>query len=162
MTDIALTNFYKGWENYQGHLIKAIAPLTPEQLALRAAPKLRSIGTLAMHIIGARIWWLHNIMGEDSPDLAPMLTWDDAIDPVTQSAAELVKGLEVSWRLMADCLARWTFADLDQTFTHRRRNGEVNTFSRQWIIWHLIEHDLHHGGELCYSLGMYGLDAPDI
>jgi uncharacterized damage-inducible protein DinB len=63
---------------------------------------------------------------------------------------------------MADCLARWTPAHLDQTFTHRRRNGEVNTFSRQWIIWHLIEHDLHHGGELGYSLGMHGLDAPDI
>jgi hypothetical protein len=22
--------------------------------------------------------------------------------------------------------------------------------SRQWVIWHVIEHDLHHGGELSF------------
>ncbi len=27
-------------------------------------------------------------------------------------------------------------------------NGEDQTYTRQWVIWHLIEHDLHHGGEL--------------
>jgi hypothetical protein len=30
------------------------------------------------------------------------------------------------------------------------------------VIWHLIEHDLHHGGELSFSLGMHNLAAPDI
>ena len=29
-------------------------------------------------------------------------------------------------------------------------------------IWHIIEHDLHHGGELSFSLGMHGLTAPDL
>lgn len=28
---------------------------------------------------------------------------------------------------------------------------------RGWIIWHVIEHDLHHGGEFSYSLGALGL-----
>jgi hypothetical protein len=30
------------------------------------------------------------------------------------------------------------------------------------IIWHVIEHDRHHGGELSFSLGMHGLAALDI
>jgi hypothetical protein len=34
--------------------------------------------------------------------------------------------------------------------------------TRQWVIWHLIEHDLHHGGEISLTLGMYGLVAPEI
>lgn len=161
MTADTLAKFYEGWETYQGHLVKAVAPLTAEQLALRAAPNLRSIGTLTAHIIAARVWWYHNVMGEGSVELGSMVTWDD-IDPIAQSAAELVRGLEVSWRLGADCLARWTLADFDQTFTRRRSTGEENTFARQWIVWHVIEHDLHHGGELCFSLGMHGLEAPDI
>jgi uncharacterized damage-inducible protein DinB len=47
---------------------------------------------------------------------------------------------------------------MDQTYTTRR--GYVCT--RQWIIWHLIEHDLHHGGELFYTLGAHGLRVPDL
>ena len=53
----SLANFYKGWDNYQELLSKAIEPLSPDQLALRAAPSLRSIDELASHIIAARAWW---------------------------------------------------------------------------------------------------------
>jgi hypothetical protein len=38
------TTFYTSWKAYQDHLTQALAPLTTEQLALRAAPGLRSIG----------------------------------------------------------------------------------------------------------------------
>ena len=51
---ISLLPFYKGWDTYQELLIKAIEPLSLEQLSLRPAPQLRSIGDLATHIIGAR------------------------------------------------------------------------------------------------------------
>jgi hypothetical protein len=30
------------------------------------------------------------------------------------------------------------------------------------LICHVYELDLHHGGELSFSLGMHGLAAPDI
>ncbi|HVB25083.1 MAG TPA: DinB family protein, partial [Ktedonobacteraceae bacterium] len=41
-------------------------------------------------------------------------------------------------------------------------NGEEETFTRQWVIWHLIEHDVHHGGEISFILGMHGLAAIDL
>ena len=155
-TDISLAHFYQGWETYQGYLSDAIAPLASEQLALRATPSLRSIGLLAAHIIAARVVWFHAVMGEGPTDLVPMRTWDD-YDPIQQNAAELVAGLEVTWSLIQQCLARWTSADLDQTF--QQRDGPV---SRQWIIWHVIEHDLYHGGELFLTCGMHGLPVPDL
>ena len=148
--------FYKGWEVYQEQLTKAIAPLTPDKLALQAAPHLRSIGVLAAHIIAARVWWFHNCMGEGSEDIAPMLGWDDD-DAPPRTAAELVSGLDATWHMIYDALNRWTPDDLEQRFQRRE-----TTVTRQWIIWHVIEHDLHHGGELSYSLGIYGLAAPDL
>ena len=57
----------------------------------------------------------------------------------------------------ADGLTRWTVPHLEQTFTRR---DEV--FSRHWIIWHIIEHDLHYGGELSLTLGTHGLAVPDL
>jgi hypothetical protein len=34
--------------------------------------------------------------------------------------------------------------------------------SRSWVIYHVLEHDLHHGGEVSLILGMNKLQAPDI
>lgn len=151
-----LQAYYKGWDNYQRLLIEAITPLSTDQLALQVAPHLRSIGMIAAHIISARVWWFHNIMGEGNADLAPMVDWDDDNAPL-RTASELVIGLEATWQMIHADLERWTPADLEQRF--RRRE---TTVSRQWIIWHIIEHDLHHGGELSFSLGMYRLPAPDL
>jgi hypothetical protein len=30
--------------------------------------------------------------------------------------------------------------------------------SRQWTIWRIMAHDIHHGGELVLMLGMQGID----
>jgi hypothetical protein len=40
--------------------------------------------------------------------------------------------------------------------------GQIYTYTCGWVIWHVMEHDLHHGGEIAYSLAMHGLTAPDI
>ena len=156
-TPTTLTLFYKGWDEYQKLLVEAVTPLTPEQLALQAAPNLRPAWVLAAHIIAARVSWFHRRMGEGGPEIASLMTWDDDGQSM-RSASELASGLETTWRLIAECLSRWTPADLETTFAHPR----LGTLTRQWILWHVIEHDLHHGGELFFTLGMHGLPTPDL
>lgn len=151
-----LAPFYAGWDRYQTLLCDAIAPLSAEQLALRPSPSLRSVGEIARHIIGARARWFQIDFGEGGPEIEPLQKWDGPSQPAL-SGAELVHGLTATWEMMADCLNRWTPAMLDDEF---ESDGEVD--SRQWIIWHLIEHDLHHGGELFFTLGMHGLPTPDL
>ncbi len=155
-----LNEIYAGWEHYQSHLIDALAPLSAEQLALQAAPHLRSIGVLAAHIIGARARWLKNFLNEGGDELLPLALYGGPDQP-TPTAEELVSGLRLTWRVMQSALERWSDDDLAESFT-RTRGGQTATLSRRWVIWHLIEHDLHHGGELFYSLGMNGLPTPDI
>ena len=157
----ALTTFYQGWQRYQDHLAQAIARLTPDQLALRAAPRLRSIGTLAGHIVAARAYWFHNSLGEGGADIAAMTDWDEQ-DPVEQTAAELVAGLESTWQLMQNAVAGWTPAEFAAESFPRTWRGQEYKLSRQWVVWHLLEHDLHHGGEISLTLGMYGLEPPDV
>jgi uncharacterized damage-inducible protein DinB len=78
-----------------------------------------------------------------------------------RSASELVGGLTATWQVLHEALARYTPADLEETI-ERVRYGRTVTLARGWVVWHVIEHDLHHGGELAFSLGMHGLSAPDI
>ena len=154
-------NFYRGWDVYQGHLVKAIAPLTREQLELSISPDLRSIGQLARHIIRTRAGWLALAIGEGSLDaeVKAIAQWEYEGD--VSATAELVHGLEVTFRVWEECLQRWTPEDMEYIFRGERW-GRPYELSRQWITWHVIEHDLHHGGELSFSLGTHGLAAPDI
>jgi uncharacterized damage-inducible protein DinB len=155
-----LAVFYKGWNDYQELLTKALAPLSQEQLTLRAAPELRSIGEIATHMIGARARWFYLMMGEGGDEFAAMARWDRPGMPV-RSAAELVSGLENTWQFMQQAFARWTPADWEHLYEGEDEDGPYS-FTRQWIIWHLIEHDLHHGGEISLTLGMHGLAAPNL
>ncbi len=129
-------------------------------MALQAAPHLRSIGVLAAHIIGARARWLNLFLNEGGDVLSTLTTYDRPEQP-TPTADELVSGLNTTWTVMRSALDRWSADDLAEVLT-RTYSGETDTFSRRWVVWHLIEHDLHHGGELFYSLGMNGLPTPDI
>jgi uncharacterized damage-inducible protein DinB len=161
---ISLTTFYAGWEGVQRNLVKIIAPLTPEQLALRAVPHQWSIGMVAQHIVGNRVWWFHLWMGEGGSELAPIAHWDpqDEERQFTLDAGELVAGLKSTWQMIQEALDSWTPADLEQVFSppsflseeEKRVFGDL---SRQWIIWHVLEHEILHAGEISLVLGMNGL-----
>ena len=159
---LSLAPFYAGWDVYQQHLVAAIAPLTSEQLALRSSPQNWSVGMIATHIIAVRVGWFHMWMGAGDAELAALGEWDEDGQP-TRSAAELVTGLEMSWQMIQNALANFTPADLAQTFQYPYPGKENRSqHSRQWIIWHVLEHDIHHGGELSSILGAHGLAAVDL
>jgi uncharacterized damage-inducible protein DinB len=76
--NFTLTKFYESWQAYQDHIKAALAPITAEQLALRAAPHLRSIGENAQHIIGCRAGWFTYTLGEDwGNDVKACVHWQD-------------------------------------------------------------------------------------
>lgn len=153
----SLTTFYVGWPEYQRLLVGAVTPLSDEQLAVRAASSLWPAWQLAAHILATRIGWFHLGLKEGDPSLLAYEQWDvDTAQP--RSAAELVEGLEASWSLVWGCLERWPPAMLADPFTTRR--GRERT--RGWVVWHVLEHDLHHGGELSLTLGMHGVPALDL
>lgn len=59
---------------------------------------------------------------------------------------------------MTDCLARWTSTDIQQTLPDYE-DGKLVEVPRAWVVYHVLEHDLHHGGEVSLTLGMHGIDA---
>ncbi len=161
---LPLSTFYNGWDAYQRNLVDIIAPLSTEQLALPTAPGHWTIGMVAQHLIANRVWWFQVWMGEGSPELAPIAHWDpaDDLEQPLLGAAELVAGLEATWQMIQDALDRWTPADLEVIFQppaalKEEEREHFPPFSRQWIIWHVLEHEIHHGGELSLALGQHGL-----
>ncbi len=159
-SDPTLSEFSAEWKKYQDQLIQVIEPLTSEQLELRAAPNLRSIRDIATHMVGARGRWLHRFLQLGDASYDEIMTWDRPNMPA-RTGTELASGLRRTWELLQSALPTWGEAELAQMI-EETYHGETESASRRWVIWHLIEHDLHHGGELSFSLGMHGLPAPDL
>ncbi len=156
----SLDAIYAGWCNYQGLLTASLAPLTPQQLAFQSAPQLRTIEEIATHIIGARARWFDPPLGDGSKLLAAYRRWDRRGE-ITRTAAEIVQGLQFTLEYLHTTIAGWSPADWQQTMPGEGSH-EPAVITRQWAIWHLIEHDLHHGGEISLTLGIHKLAPPDL
>jgi uncharacterized damage-inducible protein DinB len=165
-----------GWAEYQRLLLDAIRPLNAEQLSSRTAPFQWAVWQLAAHMAGSRAYWLHDVLGEGDVAVRDMFRverttvpdlpledagWEDVEDD-PRTSDQLVEAFERTWTTIDECLGRWTAEDLEVVFPRSRRSGEVRTVTRGWVVWHLIEHDLHHGGEISQILGSNGIAAPEL
>jgi len=151
---IAEARVFESWQAFQEALQHAIGPLTDEQMTRQLVPGLRSPGEIAEHIVYGRALWLRHALGEgaaDTAELEPFLSWDEPDDP-PHTAAEVLHGLDLTWRLITSTLTR-------RSATDDISDDEV---SQLRIIWGLIDHDLPHGGELSLLLGAYGLPGVEL
>ncbi len=158
---LSLISFYDGWDTYQSSLVQSIAPLTPEQLAWRPAPHLRSAGQIAAHISAGRIEWFHRMGAPGSAELATQASMHRSEDVIATNARELARWLEASWGMIENTLKLWTIDDLAQTY-RQAYGGKTYAVSHQWTIWRILAHDLHHGGELAVTLGLQGIPLPQL
>jgi hypothetical protein len=148
---IAEARAFESWQDYQEALKRAIAPLTEEQLRRRILPDLRTPGEIAEHIVFGRALHLHHTLGERAAELKPLLRWGDTDDPL-HTAAEIVQGLELTWRFITDCLMSGSPTD----------DIPEEAISIVQTIWGLLDHDLPHAGELSLLLGAAGLPGVEI
>lgn len=149
---IAEARVFESWQDYQEALKRAIAPLTEEQLQRRLIAGLRTPGEIAEHIVFGRALHLHRTLGEEAAELTPLLRWEDTDDP-PHTAAEILYGLELTWRFITGCLMRGSPTDV---IPEEEEVPIVQT------IWGLLDHDLPHAGELSLLLGADSMPGVEI
>ena len=151
---------YENWRTYNDKLRDAVAPLTDEQLRLQPAPGMWPLGQILQHIVSVRAGWFSGTLQDEDEAMTAYMEWGQYDSPA-RSAAELARGLDETWAFIESRLRRWTEDDRAVTFPDEWE-GVVSHVSRSWVIYHVVEHDLHHGGEVSLLLGMNKLPGPDI
>jgi uncharacterized damage-inducible protein DinB len=168
---VRLTTVFDGWQGYQTSLVHAIAPLTPVQLAWKGAEHVRSLGEVIRHLALGRITWLTRMKPPGIDDVTGRVpewrTDDDGARHVVEeavgsgNAAVLSEWMEISWRPLEQLLECWTVNDLQETYVHRFRGSDYRV-SRQWTIWRILSHDMHHGGQIAMMLSILGAEAFEL
>ncbi len=181
-TSPSLPFVYEGWDSHQRALMHAVTPLRPSQLAWRPAPNQSSVYELIAHIAGGRLWWFYKMQAPGSAALARQIApwagetfnagdtnelgrWFEANvqleETLEKTPGESLKWLESTWQMIDLTLNTWTVDDLAQTYQHIREN-QIYAVTRQWTIWRVMSHDLHHGGQIALMLGLQGIAVPEL
>ncbi|MFM7320481.1 MAG: DinB family protein, partial [Armatimonadota bacterium] len=58
-------------------------------------------------------------------------------------------------------LAAWNAEDLRPAVRHEYQ-GTAFALSRQWVLFRILLHDFHHGGQLSLLCQQRGIDAPSL
>jgi len=152
---------YDGWDGYHRSIVNAIAPLTAEQLAFRCTAEMRSVGELALHIADGRVDWFRRMGAPLSAELWAEIEARPLNSKLIADPSELCSWLNKTWDMVSQTLAQWTVDDLVVTYNHPYQ-GKVYAVSRQWTIWRIMAHDIHHGGQLSELLAMQGIHPVEL
>lgn len=151
---------YDNWRQYNAKLREAVAPLTAEQLWLQPAPRMWPLEQIVQHIISVRAGWFSGTLQDEEAAMTAYMEWGQYDSP-RRSGAELAHALDETWAFIESRLMRWTPEEQAMTFPDEW-DGQISYVSRSWVIYHVLEHDLHHGGEVSLILGMNGLPGIDL
>ncbi len=158
---VLLAKIFEGWEGYHQSIYHALEPLTQEQLQYRPTPVMRSVGELSAHIALGRLGWFVRLQAPTSIELnqqAVQMGWEPAI---ATNKEEILHWLDLTWQMIDQSLTLWSVDDLWRTFD-QEYYGKNYRVSYQWVIWRILAHDIHHGGELACMMGMQGISITEL
>jgi uncharacterized damage-inducible protein DinB len=141
------------WDRARSKLIETIDCFEEQDLAFRPFVDSWTVRELMIHIA-------HEEMGEVGYGIIQELPeWPEDYNPSDYETLESIKALLADVRLRTmEYLEKQTDTDLERVveapWGMSYRLGE--------LIGHVVEHEIHHRGELALILGLLGRQAPDI
>ncbi len=153
--DAQIGLLYAMQQELRERLLKAIAELTPSQMVWVPEDGGNSIGMIVLHIAEAELFWMQYVgTGNDlTPEQKAEFRTTEFGDPKAPPLPEKPVGW-FSERLHEARRTTQTFyATLADAALHDRRpfvddEGREYEFSLRWIIYHLLEHEAGHRGQI--------------
>jgi uncharacterized damage-inducible protein DinB len=99
-----------------------------------------------LHIADCESYWLHWVVRHE---IEQWKYYDFADHPTKPAIKDVLRGTRKKTIAFLDSLDE---CDLDTVY----KTPEGQAFTLRWIIWHVLEHEIHHRGELSLALGLLG------
>jgi uncharacterized damage-inducible protein DinB len=172
---VRLSAVYDGWVRYNDALLEVLDNSPEEFLWSSTGRDIKPPAEILRHIALGRIEWLARTDAPGFVDLRSRLpgvrTLDNGAVLVPQDCIALERQELRSWlvesaaalerTLSERTLSEWTTDDLPRTFCHPYQ-GTDYALSAQWVLFRIVIHDFHHGGQLSMLCQLAGVDAPQL
>ena len=144
--------WFHHWKDVRQGLCAALDKLSDAQLAFVPRTGLWSLGTTAAHIASAEEGWFRYVVQRELGGWPDYAASDYATVERLKALLARVHDRTTAYLETLDEAGLARVVDLPW-------GGRV---SLNWVIWHVLEHEIHHRGEICLMLGLLGMEAPDV
>jgi uncharacterized damage-inducible protein DinB len=144
---------FSHWSQIRGDLLTTIDTFSDDELHYIPANTKWPVGKIMLHIADAEQGWFQYVVMNEI-EAWPVIELEDYPD----KPAIKEKLTEIHSRTEA-YLSTLSFDDLEQKISLPWSDGRLKL---GWIIWHVLEHEIHHRGELSLILGLLGREGLDV
>ncbi|MBK8900905.1 MAG: DinB family protein [Anaerolineaceae bacterium] len=148
-----LDQYFKHWQQVRTDLLATVDKFSDKELTYVPFPGSWSVGHIIRHIANAEDGWFRYIITRELSDWPGEFT--SAAYP-TVAATKVLLNKVHDRTLMS--LSDWDETDLDRPI----EAPWGQTFKLGWIIWHVLEHEIHHRAELSLILGLLGREGLEV
>jgi uncharacterized damage-inducible protein DinB len=165
MSSMTLRPAYSTWPAYNRRLRDIVAALAGEQLAIRPSPERWPLWATVGHVACQRVFWLCDFAGAPGAETTRFTNaandcpGDDDLEHVLGADA-LIEALDATFRIVDECLDRWTLDLLDEELRRPGHGSRVHT--RGAVIQRVFSHDVYHCAELNEAFARAGLPQIDL
>ena len=148
-----LSQLFSHWAQIRRELLDTIDKFDDADLQFVPFEGAWPAGQVMLHIADAERGWFDYVVRRQVPEWPPDLLLAD------HPTVDAIKAVLVDVHLCTEAyLASLDLKDLDNVIS--RPWGRDLTLG--WIIWHVLEHEIHHRGELSLMLGLLGREGLDV
>lgn len=151
--EMKVSQQFSHWKQVREDLLSTIDKFKEDELSFVPFESSMPVGQIMLHIGEAEEGWFRTFVAKELEE------WPD-FDLEDYPTPEAIKAqLTVIHSRTEKYLESLNTDDLEQSIDHPRRDYRLPL---GWIIWHVLEHEIHHRGELSLILGMLGRAGLDV
>jgi len=151
-----LSELFSNYYTVRAEMVDAVRNLSQSQFDWRPPNHTHSIGILLAHIAESEYWWISIVaQKKSSPAEADFDRFEKARKP-----ADILALLDEYLTETRTWLERERVEDWDDIFYDVE--GRDKKVSKRWLIWHVVEHQARHRGQIFMIMRMQGIDVPNV
>jgi uncharacterized damage-inducible protein DinB len=145
-------DLFAHWEQVRADLVTTIQQFSEAELRWAPFEGAWPAGQVMLHIADCEDNWLHGVV---RGEFKPWITYPLAEYPTREAILGVLARAHQRTKPFLEGL---TDRDLEQVYAI----PDGAQFSLYWILWHVLEHEIHHRGELSLILGLLGREGLDV
>ena len=145
--------FFSHWNQIRAGLLSTIEAFNDDELFVVPYQGSWPIGQIMLHIAGAEDGWLRYVVTRELDEWPDQYNIDNF-----QDRDSILQILDQVHSRSLIYLSKLKSSDLNQQV----KTPWGKEITLHWIIWHIIEHEIHHRGELSLILGYLGREGLDV
>ena len=146
------SQIFQHWEHVRTDLFTTIDKFSDDELTFTPFKGSWPVGQIMLHIADCEDNWLYGVVQQQ---IQPWIFYNLSDYPNKASIKQLLDRAHLNTIVFLDRLGE---SDLDKKYP----TTDGQSYRLGWIIWHVLEHEIHHRGELSLALGLLGREGLDV